>query len=187
MDKQAFLHLMEQYPVAAAIKSVADQEVALQSRAMLLFLLKGDAFSLGDFLTRAHQRKKAVSIHLDLISGIGKDRAGIQYLRQQGVDAIITSRSHLIAAGKAEGLITIQRLLLLESSALEVGIKSIVRSQPDIVEVLPGVIFPDMVARLRQHLELPLITGGFIRSFADVERVHKAGAMLCSTSAQELW
>jgi glycerol uptake operon antiterminator len=187
MDKKVFFQLMDQYPIAAATTSLEDQNLALNSRVALIFLLKGDAFSLSDFIERAHQQKKGVGVHIDLISGIGKDRAGIQYLRQQGVDAIITSRSHLIAAGKAEGLITIQRLLLLERSAMEAGIKTIIRAQPDIVEVLPGVIFPDMVGRLRQHLSLPLITGGFIRTLADVERVRAAGALLCSSSTQELW
>lgn len=187
MDKKEFFQLIEQYPVAAAIKSVEDQNIALGSRVALIFLLKGDAFTLGEFIEHAHQKKKGIGVHIDLIGGIGKDRAGIQYLRQQGVDAIITSRSHLIAAGKAEGLITIQRLLLLERSSMEAGIKTIVRSQPDIVEVLPGIIFPDMVGRLRQHLSLPLITGGFIRTVADVERVRAAGALLCSSTTQELW
>lgn len=187
MDKKAFFRLMGQYPVAAASKSVEDQNIALDSHVALIFLLKGDAFQLSEFIARAHQKKKGIGVHIDLISGIGKDRAGIQYLRQQGVDAIITSRSHLIAAGKAEGLITIQRLLLLERSAMEAGIKTIGRSQPDIVEVLPGVIFPDMVGQLRQHLSLPLITGGFIRTFADVKRVRAAGALLCSSTSRELW
>lgn len=187
MDKKMFLNLMQRYPVAAALKSSEDQEIALHSRVILLFLLKGDAFALTDFIASAHALKKGVVVHIDLISGIGKDRAGIQYLHQQGVDAIITSKSHLIAAGKAEGLITIQRLLLLEGSAMEAGIKTIQRAQPDIVEVLPGVIFPDMVAQLQQYLTMPLITGGFIRTMGDVMRIKAAGALLCSSSTQELW
>ena len=70
-------------------------EVALASDALLLFVLKGDAFQLAPFITQAHQRGKGVVVHVDLVSGIGKDRAGIQHLRQIGVDAIITSRSQL--------------------------------------------------------------------------------------------
>lgn len=187
MDKKTFFQLMQSHPVAAALKTVADQEMALRSHATLLFLLKGDAFAIGDFIRSAHALHKGVVVHIDLVSGVGKDRAGIQYLRQQGVDAIITSKSHLVAAGKAEKLITIQRLLLLEGSAMEAGIKAIVRAQPDIVEVLPGIIFPDMAHLLRQRLSLPLISGGFIRTTADVERVKAAGALLCSSSTQQLW
>ncbi|MBA2678224.1 MAG: glycerol-3-phosphate responsive antiterminator [Ktedonobacteraceae bacterium] len=187
MLKQDFLHLVQKYPVAASIKATEYQERALSSEAMLLFLLKGDAFSIADFVTRAHELGKGVAVHVDLISGIGKDRAGIQYLHQQGIDAIITSRSHLVAAGRAEGLITIQRLLLLDQSALETGVKTIARAKPDLVEVLPGIIFPDVIQHLRSHLPGPFIAGGFIRTFADVQRSYTAGAILCSSSTSELW
>lgn len=107
MIKQEFLRLARKYPVAAALKSEEDMEVALASDALLLFVLKGDAFQLAPFITQAHQRGKGVVVHVDLVSGIGKDRAGIQHLRQIGVDAIITSRSQLISSGRAEGLTTI--------------------------------------------------------------------------------
>jgi len=187
MHKQEFLHLVQKYPVAAAIKSPEDQKKALASDAALLFMLKGDAFSIGDFVTRAHELGKGIVVHIDLVNGIGKDRAGIQYLHQQGIDAIITSRSHLIAAGRAENLITIQRLLLLDHSALETGVKTIARAQPDLVEVLPGIIFPDIAQQLRHLLPGPFIAGGFIRTFADVKRIHTAGAILCSSSTYELW
>ncbi|MFL5702599.1 MAG: glycerol-3-phosphate responsive antiterminator, partial [Ktedonobacteraceae bacterium] len=96
MIKQEFLHLAHQYPVAAAIKAQEDMQVALDSDARLLFLLKGDAFQLAPFVRRAHECGKGVVVHVDLVSGIGKDRAGIQYLRQIGIDAIITSKSQLV-------------------------------------------------------------------------------------------
>ncbi len=50
MIKQEFLRLAHQYPVAAAIKSQEDMQVALDSDARLLFLLKGDAFQLATFV-----------------------------------------------------------------------------------------------------------------------------------------
>src|SRR5712691_4085611 len=104
MIKQEFLRLARQFPVAAALKSNQDMQVALESDALLLFMLKGDAFQLAPFVVEAHQRGKGVVVHVDLVSGVGKDRAGIHYLHQVGVDAIITTRSQLISVGRAEGL-----------------------------------------------------------------------------------
>ena len=152
MIKQEFLRLARQYPVAAAMKSNEDMQVALESDALLLFLLKGDAFQLAPFVLEAHQRGKGVVVHVDLVSGIGKDRAGIQYLHQIGIDAIITSRSQLVSAGRAEGLTTIQRLLLVDDSALDTGVRTIARAAPDIVEVLPGIIFPEVAPILQRLL-----------------------------------
>lgn len=187
MIKQEFLRLARQFPVAAAMKSDEDMQVALESDALLLFLLKGDAFQLAPFIAQAHQRGKGVVVHVDLVSGIGKDRAGIQYLRQMGVDAIITSRSQLVSAGRAEGLTTIQRLLLLDDSALDTGVRTIARAAPDIVEILPGIIFPEVAQTLQRLLPGPFIAGGFIRTAADVTRVQAAGSILSSSSTSTLW
>ncbi len=58
MIKQEFLRLARLYPVAAAIKSSEDMQMALNSDSLLLFVLKGDAFQLGPFVNQAHQRGK---------------------------------------------------------------------------------------------------------------------------------
>jgi len=187
MIKQEFLRLAREYPVAAAMKSHEDMQLALESDALLLFLLKGDALQLTPFITRAHQRGKGVVVHVDLVSGVGKDRAGIQYLHQIGADAIITSRTQLVSAGRAEGLTTIQRLLLVDDSALDTGVRTIARAAPDIVEVLPGIIFPDVAATLQKLLPGPFIAGGFIRSVDEVARIHAAGGILSSSSTYSLW
>lgn len=187
MTKQEFFRLAHHHAVAAAIKSQEDMELALQSDVRLLFLLKGDAFQFLPFVEQAHQRGKGVVVHVDLVSGVGKDRAGIQYLSQIGIDGIITSRSQLISAGRAEGLVTIQRLLLVDDSALETGVRTIARAAPDVVEVLPGVIFPEIAPLLQQLLPGPFIAGGFIRTATDVARVRAAGGILSSSSAPVLW
>jgi glycerol uptake operon antiterminator len=187
MMKNEFMRLAQRFPVAAAMKSQEDMQEALASDAPLLFLLKGDAFQLAPFVEEVHRRGKRIVVHVDLVSGIGKDRAGIQYLRQMGIDAIITSRSQLVSAGRAEGLTTIQRLLLLDDSALETGVRTIARAAPDIVEVLPGIIFPEVAATLQRLLPGPFIAGGFIRSADEVSKVKAAGGILCSSSTYSLW
>src|SRR5215469_8171452 len=187
MTKQEFLRLAHRFPVAAALKSNDDMQIALDSDALLLFMLKGDAFQLTPFVKEVHKRGKGIVVHVDLVSGVGKDRAGIQYLHQVGVDAIITSRAQLVAAGHAEGLVTIQRLLLVDDSALETGVRTIARAAPDIVEVLPGIIFPEVAPTLQQLLPGPFIAGGFIRESAEVARILAAGAILSSSSTPALW
>ncbi len=79
MTKQEFLRLAHRFPVAAALKSNDDIEAALTSEALLLFMLKGDAFQLEPIIEQAHKQGKGFVVHVDLVSGIGKDRAGIQY------------------------------------------------------------------------------------------------------------
>ena len=187
MTRQEFLRLAMRYPVAAAVKSNEDMQTALESDALLLFMLKGDAFQIEPSVAQAHKKGKGIVVHIDLVGGIGKDRAGIQYLHQIGVDAVITSRSQLVAAGRAEGLVMIQRLLLVDDSALETGVRTIARAAPDFIEVLPGIIFPEMAEKLQQLLPGPFIAGGFIRDPAEVARIQAAGAVLSSSSTYRLW
>src|SRR5260370_3315158 len=110
MTKQEFLRLAYRFPVAAALKSDDDIQPALDSDALLLFMLKGDAFQLAPFVTQAHRLGKGIGVHVDLVSGIGKQRAGIQYLHQIRVDALITNRSQPISAGQAEDELTLLAL-----------------------------------------------------------------------------
>jgi glycerol uptake operon antiterminator len=187
MTKQEFLRLAHRFPVAAAVKSNEDMQAALESDALLLFMLKGDAFQIAPFIARAHQKGKGIVVHIDLVGGIGKDRVGIQYLHEIGVDAVITSRSQLVAAGRAEGMVMIQRLLLVDDSALETGVRTIARAAPDFIEVLPGIIFPEVASLLQQVLPGPFIAGGFIRDTTEVARIRAAGAVLSSSSTYELW
>src|SRR2546429_9902095 len=187
MIKQEFLRLARQFPVAAAMKSNEDMRVALESDALLLFILKGDAFQIAPFVAQAHQKGKGMVVHVDLVSGIGKDRAGIQYLHQIGIDAIITSRSQLVSAGRAEGLTTIQRLLLVDDSALDTGVRTIARAAPDIVEILPGIIFPEVASTLQRLLPGPFIAGGFFPCSARGARVQAAGGVLCHRSTVPPW
>jgi glycerol uptake operon antiterminator len=81
----------------------------------------------------------------------------------------------------------IQRLLLVDDSALESGVRTIGRAAPDFIEVLPGIIFPDIASILQQLLPGPFIAGGFIRDSTEVARIQAAGAVLSSSSTYRLW
>jgi glycerol uptake operon antiterminator len=187
MTKQEFLRFIRRFPVAAAVKSEGEMQMALESDALIIFILKGDAFQLAPYATQVHKRGKCIVVHVDLVSGIRKDRAGIKYLHQAGVDGIITSRSQLVSAGRAEGLLTIQRLLLIDESALELGARTIARAAPDFVEVLPGSIFPTVAPLLQKLLPGPFIAGGFVLDTEQVARGQAAGAVLSSSSTYALW
>ena len=57
-----------------------------------------------------------VFLHIDLISGVGKDAAGVEYLAKTlPLDGIVTTRTHLIRAAKDVGLLAAQRLFALDS------------------------------------------------------------------------
>ncbi|HHY62487.1 MAG TPA: glycerol-3-phosphate responsive antiterminator, partial [Firmicutes bacterium] len=130
----------------------------------------------------------AVFCHIDLIQGIGKDPAGIDWLADEiGISGILTTRSNLIRAAKASGLIAIQRLFLLDSESLKTAIDIVSSSRPDAVEILPALVLPSLIHRLPVRKLSPFIAGGLVETVPELEAVVSTGALGVSTSKQELW
>jgi glycerol uptake operon antiterminator len=120
------------------------------------------------------------------VAGLRADRASIAWLAGAGVDAVISSHGQLMTAIRHEGMTAIHRLLLGRRSHLDTAVAAIGRSEPNIVEVLPGVILPSVVGLL-PTFDVPVLAGGFIRTEVDVQAALSSGALGVTTSAQGLW
>ncbi len=181
-----FLARIAGSPCCAAVTAVDQLEAAIASPAAVLFILRGDAFDLAPVVRRIHDADKLVAVHLDLIAGIRADRTGVAWLARSGVDAIISSHGQLMPAIRRERVTAIQRLLLVRQSHLTAALNAVSGSAPDILEVLPGVILPE-VAHLMPRFGLPLLAGGFVRTETEARAILAAGAVGVTTSWPPLW
>jgi len=161
-------------------------DAVFDSRVQIVFVLRADGLELRPLVRRLHAAGKLVAVHLDLIDGVRADRAGVSWLGRTGVDAAITSHGQLMQAIHRDGMLAIHRLLLVRRGLLAAALTAVTRSGADIVEVLPGVILPE-VAGLLPVLPVPLLAGGFIRTLAEARAVLAAGAIGVTTSAENLW
>ena len=175
-------------PIIAAIREFEDITVALEKKVLVIFILSGDVFDLIRVKGEIRGLDVLLFAHLDLIEGIGKDKAGIRFLKQEiGIDGILTTRSRLIKFAKKETLFTIQRLFILDSEGLGTGISVVRECSPWAVEVLPGIILPRLKVDLVKQDLPPIIAGGLIRTEKEIKEVLKSGALAISTSRKELW
>ncbi len=181
-----FLARLDESPCCAAITSDAYLDAALKSGASMLFILRGDGLELRPLVTRIHAAGKLVAVHLDLVEGLRPDRSAITWLSRAGVDAVISSHGQLMPAIRREQMVAIHRLLLVRRGLLDSALAAVARSGADIVEVLPGVILPD-VRHLLPRLDVPLLAGGFIRTEAEARAALAAGAIGVTTSTESLW
>lgn len=187
-SRPTIFETLKSRPVIAGLRRSAEVEAAIRHGVGVLFILGEDIFALQDSVAKAHAADRLILAHVDLIKGIGRDEAGVRFLaRHLEVDGILTTRSNLIGSARKEGLIAIQRLFVLDSESLEAGLPTVERAAADAVEVLPGVIFPLVVDRLKAGALPPLIAGGLIRTRAQVEEILDAGAVGVSTSQEGLW
>ncbi|HXO89690.1 MAG TPA: glycerol-3-phosphate responsive antiterminator, partial [Stellaceae bacterium] len=126
----------DRVPVAAVIRHAEDLPRALASQVPAVFFVRAPAFHLGPLVWAVQARGKMAFVHIDLIAGLGKDRAGVAFLaREIGVNGIITSHSGLVAAARAERVIAVQRLLLYDDHGLHSAMTAVEHARPDIVEV----------------------------------------------------
>ena len=175
---------LERCPVIAAVKDNQWQE-AINSPASIIFHLKANVMTAAQAIAAAHEKGKAVFIHIDLTEGIGKDRAGVEFLSKCGVDGIISTRGQLIRYAKEMGLLTVQRFFTFDSQGV-CNIEEMTDSSlPDFIEIMPGVI-PKTIERFAGG-NVPVIAGGLLETKAEVVTALSSGAAAVSTGKSQLW
>ena len=139
MMKQELIDCLERTPVVAAVQD-AGMAAAIASPAEVIFHLKASILTIGRHIAAAHDAGKRIFVHVDLTEGLGRDRAGLEYLADLGVDGIITTRTQLVRQARELGLIAVQRFFALDSQGLESINETLANAAPDLIEIMPGVI-----------------------------------------------
>ena len=182
--KETILKKLEAAPIIAAVRDKLFDK-ALASPVDVIFLLGCDIATIGERIKAVKKAKKYIFVHIDLAEGVGKDRSGIRFLAQCGVDGIISTKSNLIKYAKDQGLLTIQRFFAYDSHGVGSIEDVLNNTKPDIMEIMPGVI-GKIVERFATG-EIPLIAGGLVETKQEVTTALKLGALAVSTGKEELW
>src|SRR5437763_15211189 len=128
--------------IIPAMRLPGDLSQVLELGLPAAIMLKGDIFDVERVMNQG-RGKLAMLLHIDLMEGIGRDKAGLTYLNQQfGISGIVSTRSNLIKEARSLGLISILRFFVLDSAAYATGVHLLNSLNPDAVEMLPGVAVP---------------------------------------------
>lgn len=174
--------------VIPACRTEADFACGLQlTQAPGLIILFGDINTLPGVIRRAEQAGKLLMIHLDLLGGLGRDKAGILFLSKLGVKGLVTTKPQMGKMAQQEGMRVIQRMFLLDSESLRTGIHMLKGFYPDAIEVLPASTPAAVLAELKTAADVPILAGGLVRTAADVNQAVANGACAVSTSLRDLW
>ena len=172
--------------IIAAVRNERDMEKALQSGVESIFYLSPNIMTLEEVVSAVHEAGKKIFLHMDLAEGIGKDKAGIEYLKHKSVDGVISTRVNIIKAAREAGLFTVQRFFIVDSQSVNTTLEGIKASKPDMIEIMPGIA-TKVIADLKGKLNIPIIAGGMIESRLEVRDALQSGATAVSTSKRELW
>lgn len=187
MTKYSSIIDMVQSQVIAAISNPEVIDEAIKSEVNIAFLLTGDILTMKGYVNRLRESGMYVFIHLDFIEGISNHKSAIKYIAKEWEpEGIITTRSQLIKTATEEGFLTIQRVFLLDQSALNKGIEMIKSCKPDAIEILPALM-PRVIYEMTELTPLPLIAGGLIREKKEILQALEAGALATSVGSPSLW
>ena len=182
-----FLREWADFPVIAAVGEEEKLALALQSPVRAVFFLGGIILTLPRMVALARDHKKRVFLHMDLVDGLGRDDAAVEWCAQMlRPDGLISTRPSLIRSAAQMGICTIQRLFLMDSASFEHGKRLLKGSPADMVEVLPGIA-PKAIAELKRAIDKPVIAGGLVTQWDEVERALEAGAAAVSAGTPALW
>ena len=182
----ALTEALSRHPVIASARDREAVEKAAKSSVAAIFILGGSILTLPDMISIAHAGGKFVFAHLDLAEGLGRDDAAVEWCADLGVDGLISTRPQLLRRASELGLITIQRLFLMDSFSFEHGKKLLRNTPPDMAEVLPGIA-PKAVRQLCEALDKPVIAGGMVTEKSEILDALNAGALAVSVSRETLW
>jgi glycerol uptake operon antiterminator len=179
--------LFESQRILPAIRKIKDLEKLLYSPFKYIVLLDSHIGQLKNIVDLTNSHGKKLLLHVDLVEGLKNDEHAAEFLCQSIKPAgLISTRANVIGKAKQNGLLAIQRVFLLDSSALAKSYSLLERTQPDFIEVLPGVM-PHIITEVHDRVGIPIFAGGLIRTVIEVEKALHAGATAVTTSHDELW
>ncbi len=172
--------------IIAAVRNRDELERALESNVKTVFLLKTDIIELPRVIEEAHNAGKKLYVHVDFADGVGKDNAGCVYLKNLGVDGIISTRAGIIKSARENGMSTVQRVFIVDSHSIVTAVDTMQKNLPDMIELMPGIA-TKAISFFRDRVTIPIIAGGLIETYEEVELAHKSGAEAVSTGKIDLW
>lgn len=185
--KNKMIEILKEYPIISAVKDDAGLKKCLTANSKVVFILYGDICNIKDIIDTVKSAGKMAIVHIDLISGLSNSEISVEFIAANtNLDGIISTKYNILKAAKDKDLITIQRIFMIDSMALNNIDRHLKRNEIDFIEVLPGVI-PKIIKNIVNISKIPIIAGGLVYDEEDTTASLKAGAIAISTSSELLW
>ncbi|TFD91089.1 glycerol-3-phosphate responsive antiterminator [Cryobacterium lactosi] len=175
------------HPVIASIKDDDGLRAVLTSPCPVVFVLFGSVMTIHKIVATLKNAGKTVFVDVDLLDGFSSKPVAVDFLKAHtDVDGVLSSKSIMVRAAKAAGLMAVHRLFLVDSFSYHSVSKQVKISDPDAIMILPGCM-PRVISWVRADTDLPLIAGGLVCDKADVMAALAAGAGAIASSNRDVW
>ena len=179
--------MLEDSPIIAAIKNDDDLALAVKSDCKIIFILYGTVCTIAQIVATIKEVDKIAMVHLDLIVGLASKEVSVSFIKEfTKADGIISTKPALVKFAKELDFITVQRVFMIDSIAMENCKKYIKSGTADMVEIMPATM-PKIIKRMAVSCKVPIIAGGLISDKEDVMLALQAGAMGVSSTNHDVW
>ncbi|MCA1062698.1 glycerol-3-phosphate responsive antiterminator (plasmid) [Cytobacillus spongiae] len=173
--------------ILPAIRSMKDFDKMLETSFEYGVFLDLHVGMLKSVFEYAKKQNRKMFLHLDLIHGLSSDEYATEYICQEIKPyGIISTKGNVIKKARQKGVYATQRMFVIDSSAMKRSIELIHKTEPDFIEVLPGVV-PKIIKEIREKTGKPIFAGGLIDTVEEVDAALQAGATAITTSDRALW
>lgn len=169
-------------PIIPGLKSYGDIELAAQNDAKAVFVLFGSVANICDIVKRLKACGKSVYVNVDMVEGFAPRNAVVDFLSENTeVDGIISSKTEILRYAKKNGLLSIHRFYILDSSSWRSIAKQLELSNSDIINITPG--WTKVIEWTVAAYKKPVISSGLVCDKEIVIENLNAGAIaICSTN-----
>lgn len=187
MEKN-FYDFIEANPVIASVKDDEGLDICCKKEEIkVIFVLYGNICSIKDIVEKIHLANKLAIVHIDLITGLSSKDIVVDFIKMySGADGIISTKPALVKRAKELGLYTVLRIFVLDSMAFKNIENQVFSGQPDIIEILPGLM-PKIITKISKISRIPIIVGGLIDDKNDILEALNAGAIAVSATNPKVW
>jgi glycerol uptake operon antiterminator len=126
-------------------------------------------------------------LHIDLLAGLENSEPGLEYLAGLNrLTGVVTVHHHLTKPAKRLNLMSIVRVFVSDSRAVERGVSIAEKSQADAIEILPAAAAVKVAADFNRFAT-PRIAGGLCRTEEDVREALDSGCSAVTSTRPALW
>jgi glycerol uptake operon antiterminator len=180
------MFVFDKKTIIPSIKSDIELERALVAKQKVIFVLSGDLLNIKSVIKRLKDAGKIVFVNVDLLEGFSSKEIIIKFLYEEiKIDGIISSKASLIIEAKKYGLKTVHKFFMIDSFSYQNMYKQLKKSQPDILEIVPG--WDKIIAWTNKRVDIPIVAGGLVCKEAMVKDALVAGATAISTTNFKIW
>lgn len=147
----------------------------------------GDINTIGKIVAYIHQKKKTVMLHMDSVKGVSNEKAGFQYLKRIGVDAVITMKSQYVRMIKEAGMTAVWGTFVVDSASVSNTFQNVYSNKPDAIIVMPMTVPDEVYMKLQENIKIPILAGGLGVNRDIVEHVLNLGISSCAVTDREIY